>query len=146
MTQKPPPFGLSDADKAKRTAFSRAVRPKPAATLALYYGPPDNPKILMGRRAQNHDFMPSVYVFPGGRVDRADYHIPATRPLTQRTQSILGRALTPKRAQALAMAAIRETWEETGLMLGSPGTWVTTPRHARWADFARPPSGPICPA
>jgi len=67
----------------------------------------------MGRRAARHRFVPGHYVFPGGRVDAKDYRSPALSPLRPEVAKQLGR-----NARALAIAAVRETYEETGLVLG----------------------------
>lgn len=75
----------------------------------------------MGRRHQAARFQPGVYVFPGGMIERSDH--------LARSISDLDRSITPKiavggshrRAAALAMAAVRETFEETGLLVGAPG-------------------------
>lgn len=100
------------------------ARPKDAATLVLVRTDDYRPRILMGCRAKLHDFMPSKWVFPGGRLDRADYRgadISDLRPpvaqdlaATARLQRQNGERL----ARALARAAVRETFEETGLVLG----------------------------
>lgn len=108
---------LNAADEAKRAAQTRAVRPKLASTIVLYRGSKDNPKILMGQRAKAHDFMPSVYVFPGGRLDRADSFAPHSGQMMPRTRRLLARYYSPARSRAIILAAIRETFEETGLCL-----------------------------
>lgn len=112
------PVHLSDNEKALRRAQSQAVRPRIASTIVLLHGPRDNPRILMGQRAKRHDFMPSVYVFPGGRVDRSDSYMPHLGDLSPRTETILEAAFSPRKARAVVLAALRETYEETGLMLG----------------------------
>jgi 8-oxo-dGTP pyrophosphatase MutT (NUDIX family) len=95
-----------------------AARPRDAATLILLSTVRGKPVVLMGQRHSGHRFMPDQYVFPGGRVDRADHFAPAATPLDARVAGLLERAATPSRARALAMAAVRETFEETGLILG----------------------------
>jgi 8-oxo-dGTP pyrophosphatase MutT (NUDIX family) len=62
--------------------------------------------------------MPDVMVFPGGRVDADDHRQPATREMLPATQRMLERRATPGRARAIAIAAVRELHEETGLVLG----------------------------
>lgn len=63
--------------------------------------------------------MPDVYVFPGGRVDPADATQPVESELRPRVAARLERTTRrPSAARALAVAAVRETWEETGLVLG----------------------------
>lgn len=102
----------------KRSELTRAPRPRLASTIVLTVGDRRKPKILMGQRSKKHDFMPSVYVFPGGRVDRADSYAKYAGDLSARTERILETAYNPRRSRAVVLAAVRETWEETGLLLG----------------------------
>ncbi len=62
--------------------------------------------------------MPNVLVFPGGAVDRADHYAKPLTPLKEGTRIALERKATPSLARALAVAAVRELYEETGLVLG----------------------------
>lgn len=94
-------------------------RPKDAATLILLRGD-RHPEVLMGRRAPGHVFMASKWVFPGGRIERADFTAADGGDLTPETLRLLARETDARRARALAMAAVRETFEETGLVLGRP--------------------------
>jgi 8-oxo-dGTP pyrophosphatase MutT (NUDIX family) len=94
------------------------MRPKDAATLILFRDGSSGPEVLMGRRAPGHVFMASKWVFPGGRVERSDFTAAATGALTDAAR--LEAEVPARRARALAMAAIRETFEETGLMLARP--------------------------
>lgn len=126
---------LTEREKALRDALPLPARPKKAATLLLWQGPRDNPRILMGQRAGRHDFMPDVYVFPGGRVDRGDSYIGFEGNLSPRSETILEAANTPRQARAIVLAAIRETWEETGLMLGTSKQMSRNPRHKSWQAF-----------
>ncbi len=77
--------------------------------------------------------MPGKWVFPGGRIDRSDFAVPAVTELTAPVAAALARTTTPARARALALAAIRETFEETGLLLGRPAEPIT--RAGPWRDF-----------
>ena len=99
-----------------------AVRPKEAATLIIYRrdGDGDGIEVLMGERHRKHRFMPQRWVFPGGRVDRGDARIRTGTDLRPDVAAQLGRRLTPARALATAIAAVRETFEETGLVIGVP--------------------------
>jgi 8-oxo-dGTP pyrophosphatase MutT (NUDIX family) len=126
---------ITKTERNKRQELTRAPRPKTAATIVLTCGPKDNPKILMGQRSARHDFMPSVYVFPGGRVDRADSFAPYAGDLSPRSARILEAAYSPRRARAMALAAIRETWEETGLMLGAPAPQTRNINHPSYDAF-----------
>jgi 8-oxo-dGTP pyrophosphatase MutT (NUDIX family) len=96
------------------------MRPRDAATLILVRLKGRTPEVLMGCRAAKSAFMPNRYVFPGGRVDKADAHVPVATPLDRHVKARLLKAATPLRAQALGVAAVRETFEETGLILGKP--------------------------
>jgi 8-oxo-dGTP pyrophosphatase MutT (NUDIX family) len=62
--------------------------------------------------------MPDVWVFPGGRVDRKDARSPAKSELSPAVAAKLEARWSPARARALAIAAVRETFEETGLAFG----------------------------
>jgi 8-oxo-dGTP pyrophosphatase MutT (NUDIX family) len=103
-------------------AKSRAVRPRDSAALILIdrIGA-RNPKILFGRRHDALKFMPGKFVFPGGRLEPGDRRMNIAGPLDARVEARLlkGRAdPDPIFARALALAAIRETFEETGLVVG----------------------------
>jgi len=98
------------------------VTPRDAATLILIDRSGPVPKVLMGKRHHGHVFLPGKFVFPGGRVDPRDRLMTAAAPLDPRAEARLMRQVkrpTAARARALALAAIRETFEETGLMLGT---------------------------
>ena len=110
---------LTERERSARQTLDRAPRPRIAATVVLSVGDPRDPKILMGQRSARHDFMPSVYVFPGGRVDRVDSFAPYAGELSARTERILEAAVPPRKARAIALSCIRETYEETGLMIGA---------------------------
>jgi 8-oxo-dGTP pyrophosphatase MutT (NUDIX family) len=120
-------------DGPQRTPGNRAARPRHAATLILVRHDAPEPQVLMGRRHGGHSFMPDKWVFPGGRVDRADYTAPAASELRPEVRGSLEKIAVPALARALAMAAVRETFEEAGLLLGRPGTATT--RSAAWAEF-----------
>lgn len=77
-------------------------------------------EVVMGERSQGHVFYPEHYVFPGGRVDRQDSHAPAARELRPEVEQRLRSSATARRARALALAAVRETFEEAGLIVGEP--------------------------
>lgn len=113
---------MTKGEVDKRSKMARAPRPRLASTIVLTVGDIKAPKILMGQRSKRHDFMPSVYVFPGGRVERADSYAKYAGDLSPRTEHILEAAFSPRKARALVLAAIRETWEETGLLLAETVT------------------------
>src|SRR5882724_1375984 len=96
-------------------------RPKDAATLILVDRSASVPKVLVGKRHDKVVFMPGKFVFPGGRVDKADNRVPVAAPITKELEANLMKGspkIVPSRARSLAIAAIREACEETGLCLG----------------------------
>lgn len=64
--------------------------------------------------------MPNKYVFPGGRVEPADVRVPSASELRPHCEARL-QYRSRRKARALALAAIRETFEETGLIAGVTG-------------------------
>jgi len=135
-------LGGTAADRAERLTRSMRdqsfpnLKPRDSATLILVDRSTDVPKVLLGRRHERHRFLPRKFVFPGGRIEPADRLIAAAaaalhdahaRKLMQRV-----RRPSPAKAAAFALAAVRETYEETGIMLGvrtqaplrvPPGPW-----------------------
>ncbi|WP_370645733.1 NUDIX hydrolase [Epibacterium sp. Ofav1-8] len=109
------PHGGMPVDKA-------AIRDA-ATVIAVRDGDSDDPRVLMGQRGAKAAFMPNKFVFPGGAMDHGDRHIPLAAdippPCRERLQADGGAEVW----QALCAAATRELWEETGLILGCPGTW-----------------------
>ncbi len=113
------PGGADLKRAAPRTTGKRAVRPRHAASLIVWrQARGAEPEILMGMRHAKHKFMPSVLVFPGGRVDRADHGVKALHELRPETEALLRHRAPPSLARALGVAAVRELFEETGLLLG----------------------------
>ena len=103
-----------------------------AATIIVMRDPAHNPRVLMGQRGHSAAFMPGKFVFPGGAVDPNDAMVPLA-PLSARTAQDLGTESTAL-PQALAAAAVRELWEETGQILGLRQDWAEAP--AGWRGFA----------
>jgi 8-oxo-dGTP pyrophosphatase MutT (NUDIX family) len=113
--------------------------PKDAATLILLDRSGPAPKVLLGRRHQGHAFVPGRFVFPGGRLDAGDRLMTVAAPLDPRTEAKLMRHTrrpSAVKARALALAAIRETFEETGLLLGCRCTDAPPAPAGAWSAFA----------
>ena len=96
-------------------ADAKIVRPRHAASLVLTRHSSGGLEVLMGRRPVKSSFAPDVFVFPGGKLDPADRTTKAARPLP--ADSVRRSGASPALAEALAAAALRETAEETGLIL-----------------------------
>lgn len=115
----------------------KALRPRDAATLIVYRRDTDGIRLLMGRRSLKHVFMPGALVFPGGRIENQDRFAPSVDALDPAVEAILLRRakVTPARARALALAAIRETFEETGYLIGVEQTPARSPAGRSWQNF-----------
>jgi 8-oxo-dGTP pyrophosphatase MutT (NUDIX family) len=113
------------------------LKPKDAASIILIDRTGPEIRFLVGKRARAHTFMPNFYVFPGGRRDRADSRVGVARPLketvTERLMTRTDRTMTAARAQALAVAAVRETSEEAGIMIAGDGK---VGLHSDWSGFS----------
>jgi 8-oxo-dGTP pyrophosphatase MutT (NUDIX family) len=109
-----------DAPKHARIA---GVTARDAASLILVDRSGGGLRVLMGRRGSGHVFMPDVYVFPGGRRDARDHALPFSADLDplvlEKLVAGTTARMTSARARALALAALRELHEETGLAGGS---------------------------
>ena len=124
----------------------KAKRPRLAASLILTRKRMSgDAELLLGRRSGGHVFMPQKYVFPGGRVDRTDGYAPLAREPRAQVRDVLCRVLSERRARAAAAAALRETAEETGLLVARPGA-ISKPKAA-WSPFSeagvRPDAEPL---
>jgi 8-oxo-dGTP pyrophosphatase MutT (NUDIX family) len=134
------------------------VRIRDAATMLVIDRTGTTPKVLVGRRHHGHKFMPGKFVFPGGRMERADRYMAVATALDSRVESRLMKEVrypSAEKSRSFALAAIREVFEETGLVLGAKtdsktdGPPPVLPRrkpgkdegseHAaeEWAKFAR---------
>lgn len=111
------------------------VRPKDAAALILYRRQRGKIRILMGRRNSRHAFLPGRFVFPGGRIEPADQRLGVTTNLRRDVLTKVSSGITEARAKGLALAAIRETYEETGLIVGARSNYLPPTRSSSWQRF-----------
>ena len=106
-------------DIPKRPAdMLHPVKPKDSASMLVLRKGSGGLEVLMGRRGRKAVFS-NVYVFAGGKVDKVDGAPLPASPLDPDLERRI--SSSPAKAQTFAMAAVRETFEETGLMLGAPG-------------------------
>lgn len=113
----------NDPELSASRQFIDAQKPRDAATLIIVRHDDTKPKVLLGQRHDSHAFMPNKFVFPGGRLDAGDMRTKVGNDLhpvvhEKLLKRMRGRA-SPTRARGLAIAAIRETYEEAGLFFGS---------------------------
>jgi 8-oxo-dGTP pyrophosphatase MutT (NUDIX family) len=125
--------------EARPGAVPKVLRPRDAATLIIVDMAGGEPRVLLGRRRMDLAFMPGRYVFPGGRVDPADRHIAVEHDLEPGNLRNLMVAMKGNRSQgrarALALAAVRETFEEAGLLIGTPCQAAPPPKAHVWQQF-----------
>jgi 8-oxo-dGTP pyrophosphatase MutT (NUDIX family) len=124
---------LGEADVIRSEAIANPPIPRDAATLILYRLDADQPRILMGCRSAGHDFMPDKYVFPGGRVVEEDVLAPTLTELLPDQDEVL-RLDAQRLPRAYPLTAIREMFEETGLIVGKPSEPMRDV-PASWTDY-----------
>ncbi len=97
------------------------VRARPAATVVLLRESAGGIEVLLLRRSRDAQFVPGAYVFPGGRVDAGDRspalaeRVHGLTPLQAASRLGLDE---PAEAMAYYLAALREAFEETGILVG----------------------------
>lgn len=129
---------MTSADKSAPMAQPIAIdksKVRNAATVIALRDRATAPKVLMGQRGASAVFMPNKFVFPGGAVDVEDADIPLVGSIPDPCASRLVEDCDGDVVHALGVAAVRELWEETGLILGQRGEWAGTP-PADWETFA----------
>lgn len=136
---------MSDAAEANKVEVGKEAdhhpyrRPRDAATLMLVDRSGPVPKVLVGKRHDKVVFMPGKFVFPGGSVDKTDNRIPVSAPLPPELLANLMKGspkTPPSRARSLAIAAIREACEETGLCLGCKNEGTVKKLNGPWEAFS----------
>lgn len=116
--------------------ISDDVPVRDAATVIVLRRDAGGARILMGQRGSRAVFMPNKFVFPGGAVDAEDADVPLVAPIAAPCHERLAEQAPDGLQHALTVAAIRELWEETGLILGAAGAWGEAPAPD-WEGFAR---------
>ncbi len=115
------PAGSAEALDGPGAGRLPPAGPRPAATVALLRDGPGGPAVFLMRRTPSMVFAPSRYVFPGGGLDRRDRvgDVPWVGPSPQAWSRRLG--VPPDVATGLVCAAVRETFEECGVLLAGAG-------------------------
>ena len=129
------------ADQASPGVDKTAVR-NAATVIVVRDRMGADPSILMGQRGSKAAFMPNKFVFPGGAVDATDADVPLADTISEVCHTRLADQSPDGLQTALTVAAIRELWEETGLILGNQLNWPD-PVPADWQQFASAGYRPI---
>jgi len=134
VTRRIPLWSDRYAERARAILDGTAspAEPRDAATVILLRATEGGPEVFLLRRVAKMAFAPGAHVFPGGSADPsdADPDIPWTGPSAAEFGAAFG--VPEDRARALVCAAVRETFEECGVLLASPGE-LTDPSAARQA-------------
>ncbi|MBX9758908.1 MAG: NUDIX hydrolase [Beijerinckiaceae bacterium] len=121
-----------------RTLPVTSARPRLASTLIIVDRSGKLPKVLMGRRSPTDRFMPGKFCFPGGRLDRDDRQMNVAGALAAPVEDRVARMAprSPNLPRALALTAVRETFEETGLLMGTREHGAPPSAPPAWQAFA----------
>ena len=112
-----------------------AVRPRDAASLVLVKRERNTIRVLMAERHSSHVFLPGRFVFPGGRLEPGDCRLQLGTDLEPHVRVKVAAGTGLAKARGLALAAVRETFEETGLMVGERAPDRPRTRSPGWARF-----------
>jgi len=111
------------------------IKPKDASSLIIYKTIKEKIYLLMGRRPAKQKFMPNIFVFPGGAVEKEDYKVSFYSDFTPMNLRALAYKPSLIRARAIGLASIRETYEETGIFVGKTINNSVKPQPSTWRDF-----------
>jgi 8-oxo-dGTP pyrophosphatase MutT (NUDIX family) len=110
-----------------------------ASLILIDQSPKPEPKLLVGRRHDNHVFLPGKFVFPGGRSEPEDAAMKAASGLLPETVRKLAAPATGcplSNPNTLALTAVRELFEETGFLLGDRiASPIGAPPGTSWTEF-----------
>lgn len=111
------------------------VTPRPAATIVLLRDGAAGMEVLLMRRSRRAGFVPGAWVFPGGRVDGSDAAPEVVDLLADLTPERAAERLDLHDADppaiAYYLAALREAFEETGILVGEGPDGSPPPTAAR---------------
>ena len=120
---------LLGIDGGEPPAVTEPAQPKLASTVMLVRDDEGPLEVFMLRRASSMAFAPSMHVFPGGGVERRDAEdeLPWAGPAVEEWAEVFG--TDEASARMLVAAAIREIFEETGVLLASPASGEAETPH-----------------
>lgn len=120
---------LLGIDGGEPPAVTEPTQPKLASTVMLVRDDEGPLEVFMLRRASSMAFAPSMHVFPGGGVERRDAEdeLPWAGPTVEEWAEVFG--TDEASARMLVAAAIREIFEETGVLLASPASGEAETPH-----------------
>ena len=131
---------MSASDTPATAAPVADDTPRPAASVVLVRDGTDGLEVLLLRRHSNSNVLGGLYVFPGGKLDRADCDpawVPTLDlPLAELHQRLAEPDAAPEQAMGLYLAALREMFEEAGVLMAEPNPAAGAPALAagQWAS------------
>jgi 8-oxo-dGTP pyrophosphatase MutT (NUDIX family) len=133
------PPGFAESLEKKPTQIAAT---KPAATIVLLREGAGELEVLLLRRVRSSGFVPGAWVFPGGRVDGDDAGPSLVARLDGLTADVASQRLglpadADPPALAYYIAAIREAFEETGILVGRDAAGAPAPAAASAPDVQR---------
>ncbi|MGD0865632.1 MAG: NUDIX domain-containing protein [Rhizomicrobium sp.] len=108
-----------------------AITPVPAATILLVRDAPNGIEVFMVKRHHQIDFVAGALVFPGGKAQRSDFD-------SELAEYSDGVSVWSGEMRALGAAAIREAFEESGILMardGATGAFVGEERLAKLSPY-----------
>lgn len=126
---------------------TKTIRPVDAGTLIILDRSLGLTRVLAGRRHPDQVFLPNKYVFPGGRVEKSDRSVTAANDLRAHVTDLLkwdtkGHA-SNGRARAIALAALRETYEEAGIIIADQTSTRREATNDEWRTFVELGGAPM---
>ncbi len=120
LSRAPLPQSLIDQARAYAAGEAEPAEPRNAATVVLLRDGTSGPEVYLLRRQASMAFAAGMCVFPGGGVDPRDFSedVAWAGHSVEAWATTLG--CTPELARALVCAAVRETFEESGVLLAGP--------------------------
>ena len=98
---------------------NKPTPPRDASSVIIYHKKKNKCFVLMGKRSIKSKFMPSIYVFPGGAVDKIDYKANKIFNLPVNINRNKIKTRSDSHTKAIMLAGIRETAEECNLFLAT---------------------------
>lgn len=135
----PLPHKLAELAKEYDDGSRTPVDPRDAATVVLMRASPEGPVVYLLRRQVSMEFAAGMFVFPGGSVDRRDFDSSVAWAGPTPSEWAVRLGTDEEMARALVCAAVRETFEESGVLLAgtSPDNVVADTTGEDWeADRA----------
>src|SRR4051794_28943642 len=108
--------------------MAKEAAARPAATIVLMRDGHSGLEVFMVVRHHAIDFASGALVFPGGRVDENDFALAADQTLCPNPHGLESAAM------AFRLAAIRETFEECGVLFARPSHSMTLIDGAKLRD------------